>query len=88
MIVAFISTVTKGKKIRTHWVYVDHVSEINQKDGVFEFIQKKGEWVNYPLRDNVEIRIYHDFQTYDPNRLFISKPTVEKLNKALKLDEL
>lgn len=69
-------------------VYVKNINEVDTINGVLEFIPNKSScWVKWEIPSNCEVRVFNNGQPY-LTELLIKNPTVEKLNKALKLDEL
>lgn len=65
--------------------YVKDISEADITYGVLEFVPNKRGWVEWEIPSNCEVRVFNNGQPY-LTELLIKKPTVEKLNKALKLD--
>lgn len=83
MILKFINRNTVPPTV----AYVKNISETDVLNGVLEFVPNKGSWVKWELPSNCEVRVFNNGQPY-LTELLIKNPTVEKLNKALKLDEL
>lgn len=67
--------------------YVKDISETDITHGVLEFVPNNGYWVEWEIPTNCEVRVFNNGQPY-LTELLIKNPTVEKLNKALKIEEI